>query len=230
MRLGRIMVGSGFFGVVLALAPMGVAQAAPCTGNTVIQQAPYTCEGTHTDGGITVNLVLSVDAIGRAVADFTLTAVQTVDVPIAMHSWIGIDTGPDIVETGSIPAGSTTSQLVIEEIRCGQLDVKAVNITPGVPAGEIVGPYITWGVDCQQVPTTTTTTATTTPTTVPTTAATTTTTPVVPTSISPTTIPRTTLPNTGTDVTTPGTWAIAAVVLGGVLVLLARRWRGDSAT
>jgi LPXTG-motif cell wall-anchored protein len=228
MRLGRIVVGSGFVGVVLALAPMAAAQAAPCTGNTVIQQAPYTCEGTHTDGGITVNLVLSVDAVGRAVADFTLTAVQTVDVPIAMHSWIGIDTGPDIVETGTIPAGSTTGQLVIEQVNCGQLDVKAVNITPGVPAGEIVGPYITWGVDCQQVPTTTTTA----PTTVPTTAATTTTTttPVVPTSISPTTIPRTTLPHTGTDVTTSGTWAVAAVVLGGILVLLARRWKGDSAT
>jgi LPXTG-motif cell wall-anchored protein len=228
MRLGRIMVGSGFFGVVLALVPMGVAQAAPCTGNTVVQQAPYTCEGTRTDAGITVNLVLSVDAVGRAVADFTLTAAQQVDVPIAMHSWVGIDGQPVIIETGSIPAGRTTGPLVIEQVNCGQLDVKAVDIGLGVPAGEIVGPVINWGVNCQQVPTTTTTTA---PTTVPTTAATTTTTPVSPTSaIRPTTIPATTLPHTGTDVTTPGTWAIAAVVLGGVLVLLARGWKGDTAS
>jgi LPXTG-motif cell wall-anchored protein len=52
----------------------------------------------------------------------------------------------------------------------------------------------------------------------------------VPTSVGPTTIAPTTLPHTGTDVTTPGRWAIAAVALGGVLVLAARRWKGDTAS
>ena len=82
------------------------ADAAACTGNQVIQQAPYTCEGTKTDQGITVNAVLSVDAAGRAQADYTLPLAANVPVAIALHSWIGIDTGPDIVVTGSIPAGS----------------------------------------------------------------------------------------------------------------------------
>ncbi len=220
MRFGRVVLASGLIGVgVVALSQSATAQVATCTGNEVIQQAPYTCQGTRTDAGITTTAVLSVDAVGRAVADFTLTEPAAAPVPIAMHSWIGIDTGPDIVVTGAIPQGSTTGQLFIPVINCGQLDIKSVVITPGVPAGEIVGPYVTWGVNCQQAPTT-----------VPTTVAPTTLGPTTTGSVSPTSAarPTSTLPTTGGDSSRPLTWAALGLVAGAALLLVSRRWGADA--
>lgn len=215
MRVGRSILASAAIGIGVLVIPAATAGAAACTGNQVIQQAPYTCEGSKTDQGITVNAVLSVDAAGRAVADFTLPVAANVAVPIALHSWTGIDTGPPIMVTGSIPAGSLTGQLVIDEINCGQLDVKAIDITPGHAAGDIAGPYITWGENCQVAPTTTTTAV------VPTSVGPTTTGNISPTSAARST---TTLPHTGGDVSGPGLVAIVAIGAGAVLLLLARRW------
>ena len=224
MRVGRLLLVSAAIAVGVVAVPASFAGAAACTGNQVIQQAPYTCEGTKTDQGITVNAVLSVDATGRAQADYTLPVAANVPVAIALHSWIGIDTGPDIVVTGSIPAGSLTGQLVIPEIRCGQLDVKAIDITPGHSAGDIAGPYITWGENCQSVPTTTTI--------APTSVAPTS---VAPTSVGPTTTgavsptsanrPTSTLPHTGGgNASTPGLVALVAIAAGVALLAMARRW------
>ena len=220
MRIGRSLLVSATIGVAAVVVPAAGADAAACTGNTVIQHAPYTCEGTKTDQGITVNGVLTVDIDGRAQVDYTLVAPANVDVAIALHSWIGIDTGPDIVVTGTIPAGSTTGQLVIPEIRCGQLDVKAINITPGHSAGDIAGPYITWGENCQAVPTTTTSIA-------PTSVAPTSVGPTTTGAVSPTSVirPTSTLPRTGGgSASSPGLVALIAIASGLALLAIARRW------
>jgi hypothetical protein len=246
MRFGRSLVLVGFGALAMAVLPAGMAGALTvstnCTGNTVVQQAPYTCSGMKTDQGITVNATLTVDANGRAVADFTLTAPTTADVQIALHSWIGIDTGPAIVKTGTIPAGTISGEVVIDQIQCGQLDVKAIDITPGHSAGDIAGPVIHWGNECQSVPTTVPTTIS--PTSISPTS-------VSPTSVSPTSVgpptsdtvsptsianstttidtPTTTIPHTGVDVQTPAVWALAAIAAGAALLLVARRWKADSA-
>lgn len=219
MRIGRSLLVVATVSVAAVVVPAMGAGAAACTGNQVIQQAPYTCEGTKTDQGITVNAVLSVDANGRAQADYTLPVAANVAVPIALHSWIGIDTGPDIVVTGSIPAGSTTGQLVIPEIRCGQVDVKAIDITPGHAAGDIAGPYITWGENCQAVPTTTIS---------PTSVAPTSVGPTTTNDVSPTSAirPTSTLPHTGGgNASNPGIVALIAIASGIALLAIARRWR-----
>ena len=218
MRLGRMIVVGGLLAGAAVVLPVQLASAAACTGNTVIQQAPYSCEGSKTFGGQTISAALSIDAVGRATTVFTLSQPAFDDVLIAMHSWIGIDTGPDIVVTGTIPQGQTTTTLVIPQINCGQLDIKAFDITPGHSAGDAAGPYVTWGDNCQQAPTTTTTVA-------PTSVAPTTTTPVSPTSA---VRPTSTLPNTGGDPSGPVLWGALGLVAGALLLLVARRWTADA--
>jgi hypothetical protein len=246
MRLGRSLFFIFAGALVLAVMPAGLASAATCTGNTVVQQAPYTCTASRTIQGITVLATLNVDANGRAEVDFTLDAPAPSAVAIAVHSWIGIDTGPDIVRTGTIPVGATTGQLLIDQIQCGQLDIKAVAITPGQPSGTLGGPVVHWGNECRVPPTTVAPTSVA-PTTVapptsnsvlPTSIAPSTTNTVLPTSIAPSTtnvvLPTsvanttpTTMPHTGVDLVTPATWALVAITAGAALLLIARRWKAD---
>jgi hypothetical protein len=201
-------------GVALVGTGTTAAQVATCTGDNVIEQAPYACTETRVITGITFTINLNIDAAGRAVVDYQMSPAQQTAVPIAVHNYTSIDSDPRQFINGTIPAGQTTAQLVIPAIDCGQIDIKAVEVTPGTPGGLIAGPVVTWGQVCEQVPTTL----------APTTAAPTTT-PVVPTSIGPTSTPRTTLPNTGGGGSIPWTWGFVAIALGAGLLVVPRFWR-----
>jgi hypothetical protein len=191
-------------GFVVAGATTAGAQANTCTGNNVIDQAPYSCTETRDISGITFTINLNIDATGQAVVDFTMDPPQQADVPIAVHSYTDISQDPRQFINGVIPAGQTTAQLVVPRIECGQLDIKAVFTTPGDSAGNIAGPEVTWGDVCQ-VPTTTTT-----PTTTPTS--------VSPTSVSPT------IPPTGANrLVEAWRWALPLLGLAAVMIVAARR-------
>lgn len=208
--LGRLVVAISVsavagVGLVVSGATVAHAQANTCTGNNVIDQAPYTCTETRVISGITFTVVLNVDATGQAVVDYTMDPVQQADVPIAVHSYTDISSDPRQFINGVIPAGQTTAQLVVPRIECGQLDMKAVFVTPGDSAGNIAGPQVTWGEVCQ-VATTTTIAPTSTPT-----------------SASPTSV-RPTIPPTGPNgLVAAWRWALPVLGLAAVLILLARR-------
>lgn len=205
-------------GVVLVGIGPSQAQVATCTGDNVIEEAPYACTETRVIDGFTVTVNLSIDAAGRAVIDFSTPTPPQADVPVAVHNYTSIDAEPRQFINGTILAGQTTVQLVIPLILCGQIDMKAVEVTPGSPTGLIAGPQVTWGQVCQQVPTTVA------PTTVAPTTVAPTTTPVSPTSIQPTSVPRTTLPSTGGGGSIPWTWGLVAVAMGLGLLVLPRFW------
>jgi hypothetical protein len=210
MRLfGRLMIAttvSAVAGVGLVVAGATSAHAqATCTGNNVIEQAPYSCTETRVIDGITFTVVLNVDATGQAVVDYTMDPVQQADIPISVHSYTDISSDPRQFIDGVIPAGATTAQIVVPRIECGQLDMKAVFITPGDSAGNIAGPQVTWGEVCQ-VPTTTTIAPTSTPT-----------------SASPTSV-RPTIPPTGPGgLVAAWRWALPVLGLAAAMIVLARR-------
>jgi hypothetical protein len=207
MRLVRRSLVVLSFAVALPIAASGVAhaQVPKCSGNTVIDHAPYTCQDSKVISGITVSIVLNVDANGRAVVDYTLDAPQQTDIAIALHSYTDINQDPKQQVTGVIPAGETTGVLVLERIDCGQLDIKAVETTPGVPEGRIAGPQVTWGEVCQAPATTTT----------PTTS---------PASVSPSSAAASsTLPPTGASSAAMWKWSVPIFAVAAVLILVSRR-------
>ena len=212
MRFARQLVVAAVVGAGLVVAGGGVANAqlGSCTGNKVIDHAPYDCTDTKVINGITFTATLNVDAAGKATVSYVMDPVQQTDTPIAVHSYTDISLGPKQFINGTIPAGQTTATLVVPLIECGQLDIKAVFVTPGDSSGNIAGPVVTWGVVCQTVPTTTTTP----PTTVsPTTAS--------PASVSPTNVSPT-IPSTGTGGVVPWTWALPPLALAAILIFLSR--------
>lgn len=210
MRLvGRLAVATSVsalagLGLVVAGATTAHAQANTCTGNNVIEQAPYSCTETRDITGITFTINVNIDATGRAVVDYTMSPVQQADVPIAVHSYTDISADPRQFINGVIPAGQTTAQLVVPRIECGQLDIKAVETTPGDSTGNIAGPVVTWGVVCQ-VPTTTTT---------PTTA---------PTSVSPSSVSPTIPPTGANRLVEAWRWAVPLLGLAAIMIVVARR-------
>jgi hypothetical protein len=204
--LGRLAVATSVsalagLGLVVAGATTAHAQANTCTGNNVIDQAPYSCTETRDITGITFTINLNIDATGRAVVDYIMDPVQQADVPIAVHSYTDISAGPSQFINGVIPAGQTTAQLVIPRIECGQLDIKAVETAPGAAAGNIAGPVVTWGDVCQ-VPTTTTTT---------------------PTSVSPSSVSPTIPPTGANRIVEAWRWALPVLGLAAIMIVVARR-------
>jgi len=186
------------------------AQLGNCTGNKVVDHAPYSCTDSKDINGIAFTVTLTVDATGQATVDYLIPTVQPADVPIAVHSYTDISLGPKQFINGTIPVGATTATLVVPRIECGQLDIKAVFTTPGDSQGNIAGPVVTWGDVCQTVPTT----ATTAPTTVSPSS-------VSPSSVSPTNV-QPTIPSTGTAGVVPWTWALPPLALAAFLIFLAR--------
>jgi len=218
MGIIQKVAAAGALAVAALAGTTGLAhgQAIDCTGNKVIDHAPYTCTDSRTINGITFHITLSVDATGQATVDYVMSPVQTADIAIAVHSYKDINVSPEFV-TGVIRAGQTTGRLVVPRIECGQLDIKAVKVTPGDTGGNIAGPQVTWGDVCQVVPTTTTTTTTAPPPTVSPTS-------VSPTSVSPTSVTPT-IPNTGAGGVVPWTWSLPFFALAAALILLSRRRR-----
>jgi hypothetical protein len=207
--LGRLAVAASVsalagLGLVVAGATTAHAQTNTCTGNNVIDQAPYSCTETRDISGITFTINVNIDATGRAVIDYTMSPVQQADVPIAVHSYTDISADPRQFIDGVIPAGQTTAQIVVPRIECGQLDIKAVFTTPGDSAGNIAGPEVTWGDVCQ-VPTTTTTPTTT------------------PTSVSPTSVSPTIPPTGASRLVEAWRWALPLLGLAAVMIIAARR-------
>jgi hypothetical protein len=212
-------------GVLLAMRPARAgADASWCTGKNVVQQAPYSCSTTKTIDGIDVTADLNVDANGRAVVTFTISPPQAVDVPVSIHNYTGIGGEPRQFVDGVIAAGTTTTTLVVPEVKCGQFDMKAVHTKAGDRSGHIAGPVLTWGDNCTVPPTTVP------PTTVP------------PTDTSPTTVAPTTapvrvapkivragsLPPTGPQPAVP--WPVVAGILaaGAAAIVVSRLARGDT--
>ena len=214
MKLVRQAVVAVMLGGLLLVASGRPAQAAGnCTGNQVIDTAPYDCTDTKVITGITFSITLTVDATGRATVDYVMSPVQQADVAIAVHSYTNISSDPRQFINGVIPAGQTTAQIVVPRIECGQLDMKAVFTTPGDTAGNIAGPVVTWGDVCQVAPTTV--------------APTTTPSSVSPSSVSPSSV-RPTIPATGTAGVIPWVWSLPAFALAAVLIA-ASRWRRPTA-
>jgi hypothetical protein len=232
---------TGLAGLAAAVATTSAAQAqgARCTGNSVVNQAPYGCMASKVIDGISFGVTLNVDSGGRAVVDVVMSPAQPTDVPISVHSYTGVSQSPSQFVDGSIPAGATTGQIVVAQIECGQFDVKAVHTAPGAAAGHVTGPWVTWGAGCQVPATTTTATPTTaTPTTAtPTTGgASTVASPAGVTSPSANVLAETesasgprsasTIPVTG-GVGPLWMWAAGLLGLASVLILISRR-RGSA--
>jgi hypothetical protein len=213
MRLVRRVLIALSFAAALPVAVAGAAhaQAPICSGNTVIDHAPYTCTDTKDISGITFSIVLNVDAAGQAIVDFTMDPPQQTDIPIAVHSYTDINQDPRQFINGTIPAGETTGQIIVPRIECGQLDIKAVDTRPGVPEGRIAGPQVTWGDVCQTPATTTTTTT-------------------IPVTVSPTSaVAPTTLPPTGSNTAAIWKWTLPIFALAAVLILVSRFGRRPDA-
>ena len=212
MRFARQLVVAAVVGAGLVVAGGRVADAqllGSCNGNRVIDHAPYDCTDTRVINGITFTAQIDIDAAGKATVTFTMDPPQQTDMTIAVHSYTNINQDPRQFVNGTIPAGQTTATLVVDRIECGQLDVKAINLTPGDTSGNIAGPVVTWGDVCQTAPTTAAP-----PTTVsPTTAS--------PSSVSPTNV-RPTIPSTGTAGVVPWTWALPPLALAAFLIFLSR--------
>ena len=207
--LGRLAVATSVsalagLGLVVAGATTAPAQANTCTGNSVIDQAPYSCTETRDINGITFTINVNIDATGQAVVDYTMSPVQQADVPIAVHSYTDISADPRQFINGVIPANQTTAQIVVPRIECGQLDIKAVFITPGDSAGNIAGPVVTWGEVCQ-VPTTTTVA------------------PTSPTSVSPSSVSPTIPPTGPNGLVEAWRWALPLLGLAAIMIVAARR-------
>jgi hypothetical protein len=214
-------------GVLLAMHPVRMAAAdAGCTGKKVVQQAPYSCSTTRTIDGVEVTADLDVDANGRAVVTFTISPPQAVDLPVTVHNYTGIGGEPRQFVDGVIVAGTTTTTLVVEQVTCGQFDMKAVHTRAGDRRGHVAGPVLSWGQNCT-VPTSTPP-PTTAPPTAPTSAA-----PVpstaAPVRVAPATVRAATLPPTGSGSAVP--WPVATGMIAvGVAVLIVTRRAGPHAT
>jgi hypothetical protein len=221
---------------VLGLAAVGVAayatpaHAANCGGQGAAPQpVPYTCTLPGIDitvSGITRHFSAVVSANGTSVtAVITMTGgLLPVNVPVKIvhHEGISGAGGNEDSAQGFILAGQTTATVVDSSpCRAGQLDVKAVDTSPG--SGDkfrIGGPWITNGTGCMD--TQTTVPATTVASTVP----------AVTTPGAPTTAPTvpatdasriTALPATGTDLNWFIVSTAALLFFGAVLVVTGRR-------
>ena len=187
------------------------AQSAGCTGNRVVQQAPYSCTVTRTISGMTFTVHLDLDAAGTAVVTFDMSPVQATDVPVVLRSYTGISGAPSKEVTGVVAAGQTSTRLVMAQVECGQLDIKAVHTQRGNAAGRLAGPVVSWGTSCLPAPP-------------PTTSAPAPTTPVPPEATVISAVPVTTaapLPVTGSDL--PWRLALGLIAVAGVMILVSRR-------
>lgn len=213
MRFARQLVVAAVVGAGLIVAGGGVAHAqllGSCNGNRVIDHAPYSCSDTRVIDGVSFTAQLDIDAAGKATVTFTIPSPAVADITIAVHSYTNINQDPRQFVQGTIPANGTTATLVVDRIECGQLDIKAIHVTPGDTTGNIAGPVVTWGDVCQTAPTTT---AAPTTTVSPTTAS--------PSSVSPTNVGPT-IPSTGTAGVVPWTWALPPLALAAFLTFLSR--------
>lgn len=206
---------AGLLCVGLALIDGGeaVAQSGRCTGNRIVQQAPYTCTSSRVIDAITFDVTVHVAADGHAVVDVLISPTQPDPVPISLHSYTGIGQSPSVFVDGSIPPGSTGAQLVIPQVMCGQLDVKAVHTAPGDVRGHITGPWVTWGQNCSPQSSSTPTSAANAPTSVSAS--------VAPLQVSASGRP-TALAATG-SVGRLWMWAIGMLGISAALVVVARR-------
>jgi LPXTG-motif cell wall-anchored protein len=200
--------------IVAGLIGIGVAhaQSTPCTGNRVVQQAPYSCTVTKTISGMTFTVHLDLDVAGTAVVTFDMSPVQATDVPVVVRSYTGISGAPSKEVTGVVAAGQTTARLVMAPVECGQLDIKAVHTARGDTRGRLAGPVVSWGTSCQPAPPPTTSAPPITPA------------PVPPEATIISAVPVTTaapLPATGSDL--PWRLALGLIATAGVLILVSRR-------
>src|SRR5262245_18636647 len=127
----------GAAGLVASAIP-AAAQSAACAGNAIEHVAPYSCTSSRTIDGTVFTVVLSVSADRAVTVDYRLGEARTVPTPIRVESHVGISgtPPPEGRAEGVIPPGATTATLAVV-LQCGQLDVKAVTVGRGQPAGRV---------------------------------------------------------------------------------------------
>ena len=216
VRAAKVLGVFALVGVLMATQPARAdAVSSGCTGKGVIQEAPYACSTTRTIDGMDVTADLDVDVNGRAVVTFTISPPQPVDVPVSIHNYTGISGEPRLFVDGVIAAGTTSTTLVIDEVKCGQFDMKAVHTAPGEAAGRIAGPVLSWGQNCA-VPTTAPTTTVAPATTAP------------PVRVAPATVAAAPLPPTGPGPAVPWPWAAGLLAVGAAAVVVSRLARRNA--
>ena len=116
-----------------------------CSGQSVHQQAPYSCSSTKIIDGSIFTIVENETAAGKITVAFSLKSPRNVPTPIHVTSHQGNSGsgGPQTDPTRVIPAGSTGPvTLTIPKALCGQVDVKAVFLGAGNGNGRMSGSYI----------------------------------------------------------------------------------------
>ena len=210
---------------LLVTAVAAEAKSSACTGNGVVQVAPYTCTRSRTIDGTTFTVVLDVTADRAVTVSYSLDAPRAVPTPIRVQSHVGLAGGPPAEgqAEGVIPAGATTATLAVI-LQCGQIDIKAVTLGNGQPAGHIAAPFVTTANSCAAVPPTTTAPPTTVEaTSLPATTAPTTTVPV-------TVLAEEALPPTGSGQTAGALWLVLGLVgLGAAAIVVGTRLRRPEA-
>ena len=151
-----------------------------------------------------------------------MDAPRAVATPIRVQSHVGLGGGPPAAgqAVGEIPPGATTATLAVV-LQCGQIDIKAVTLGNGVPAGHIAAPFVTTSNSCAAVSPSTTAP----PTTIEATSVPATTAPA-PTPVSARVLPATALPPTGSGRVDGALWLTVGLVgLGTVGIVVAARLR-----
>ena len=212
---------------LLAGAVPAAAQSAACTGNAIVQLAPYSCTSSRTIDGTVFTVVLSVGADRSVTVEYRLGAPRTVPTAIRLESHIGLSGGPppEGRAEGVIPLGATNATLAVV-LQCGQIDVKAVILGNGQPPGHVAAPFVTTASGCTSAP----------PGSPPSSSPTTVEATSVPATTSPTTsvpsavLPTVALPSTGSSRLDSSLWLVLALLGSGAtgIVVAARHRQRDA--
>jgi hypothetical protein len=206
--------------VVLVSAATAAAQVPACTGNGIVQLAPYSCTSSRTIDGTIFTIVLRVGADRAVTVAYTLDAPRAVPTPIRVQSHVGLAGGPppDGRASGVIPPGATVADLAVI-LQCGQIDIKAVTLGNGLPAGHIAAPFVTTANSCAAVPPPTSPPTTIEATSLPATTAPTT-------NASSAVLPAVALPPTGSSPLDRSLWIVLVLVgMGTAGIVVAARLR-----
>lgn len=115
-----------------------------CSGQSVHQQAPYSCTATKRVDGTVFTSHLSTTADGHIHASIDLATPRDLPTLIHMTSHDG-NSGAGKAQTDPtkvIPAGGTHGELDIFPGLCGQIDLKVVFTSRGNGAGRMSGAYV----------------------------------------------------------------------------------------
>jgi len=151
MKIRHAIIAGTIAAAPLGLTALPASAATPpitlhttCSGQSVHQQAPYSCSATKIIDGTTFTSHLSETASGHLSVSIDLAAPRSIPTLIHMTSHEG-NSGAGLAQTDPnkvIPAGSTHGVLTIAHALCGQIDVKVVYTRTGNGNGRMSGAYV----------------------------------------------------------------------------------------